>query len=405
MPFNLYVFSIGSFMFLSFSLHLLITKFGNTYLNKLLALLMLFRGLQMVYFINNTSDQSVFVSSLFTVLLLFSFAHPVCTYLYFRGYIADESRFQRKDWIHFLPFALVALVSLISFFTDTFKSNNPISSFIPQKIHSIFLNKGVLLSEYVLLLRNVLSLLYLFFIWGIVLKAKIIKNRRANLVSNNWILLLLFFVTCTSAIFIFNTFIIIANGTAASNLFMNTKGSVILCVLVIFLIGFVFYNPKTLYGYVFLSKGYVPTNKNNNAQPLENENAVMPIAIPFFDPDQTKTSVKFTDDEQFYLEQITTHMEAKQSYLNPDYSITLLCQETGIPVHHCSYIMNYCIGKNFREWINSYRIAYFIEHYQNNSTIKTILALSMESGFKNKVTFYSAFKNEKGVLPSDYFSS
>ena len=250
-----------------------------------------------------------------------------------------------------------------------------------------------------------MSIVYLFFIWRIVLNAKILKNRRANLVSNNWILILLFFVTFTSAIFIFNTFINIAHGSAASSLFMNTKGSVILCVLVIFLIAFVFYNPKILYGYVFVSRGYVIGSKSNNAQSSALENAVMPIAIPFFKPDQTKETVNFTDDEQFYLEQITTHMEAKQSYLNPDYSITLLCQETGIPVHHCSYIMNYCIGKNFREWVNSYRIAYFIEHYHKNATLKTILALSVESGFKNKVTFYNAFKNEKGVLPSDYFSA
>jgi AraC-like DNA-binding protein len=54
--------------------------------------------------------------------------------------------------------------------------------------------------------------------------------------------------------------------------------------------------------------------------------------------------------------------------------------------------------------VNSFRIEYFIAQYDSFSKSKTILALSMESGFKNKGTFYKSFIKEKGVLPVDYFS-
>ena len=96
-------------------------------------------------------------------------------------------------------------------------------------------------------------------------------------------------------------------------------------------------------------------------------------------------------------------MEEKKPYLNPDFSINLLAHEMNIPIHHCSYVVNYIIGKNFREWVNGYRIAHFIQEYPLQIKNKTILTLSAECGFKNKNTFYSSFKQAMGVAPSEYF--
>ncbi len=88
----------------------------------------------------------------------------------------------------------------------------------------------------------------------------------------------------------------------------------------------------------------------------------------------------------FPLEQIIVFMEKEKPYLNPKFSTQELSRMMDIRLYQCSYLTNYVIGKSFREWINEYRIDHFIQEYP---TIQTIF---LESGFKNKNTFYTSFK-------------
>jgi len=97
-------------------------------------------------------------------------------------------------------------------------------------------------------------------------------------------------------------------------------------------------------------------------------------------------------------------MEEDKLYLNPNLQISDLSAAAGIPVHHCSYILNYSIGKSFRDFINGYRIALFLERFPHEQQKKTVEAIALESGFKNIATFYNAFKKEKGVQPYEYMN-
>jgi AraC-like DNA-binding protein len=67
-------------------------------------------------------------------------------------------------------------------------------------------------------------------------------------------------------------------------------------------------------------------------------------------------------------------------------------------------VINNHIGKNFRDWINSYRITHFLTQYPILADKITIEAIAQEAGFKNQATFYNAFKKEKGIMPRAYFS-
>jgi AraC-like DNA-binding protein len=96
-------------------------------------------------------------------------------------------------------------------------------------------------------------------------------------------------------------------------------------------------------------------------------------------------------------------MVAKKMYQFQDLQILELSKETNILVHHCSYVLNRVLGKNFRDWINEYRINHFIELYKSQRESKTIEAIANESGFKNTATFYNAFKKSTGLSPSQYF--
>lgn len=399
---NLCLFSIGSFLFIGFAFHLLFTKYGNLYLNKLFGLIMLSRGFQMLYYIFVTTGQSFFVSGMFKPLNPFFFAIPACVYLYTRGFIKDESQMQPKDWLHFIP-VLLAIIDIIPwYFIETSTREAFISKIIEHKLFFINDNFSIIPNMVNVFLRTVLFSVYLFFCWRIVIQSKITKNRKNNPVATNWILTLLTTSTLVNINFLSTTVFNLAFGAAYANLIYHTYNFPLFGILIVVIIVFLFYNPKILYGYV-LSKDFIFVEKAQNLMP-----ATSPQEVVSPNGNTTKKTIKnasssvLVENEQLFMDQIIAFMNTKKPYLNPDFTISILSQETNIPIHHCSYILNYSIEKNFRDWVNGYRIAHFIQQYPLHSKTKTILALSIESGFKNKVTFYNSFMKEKGVLPTHY---
>lgn len=405
MNYNLYLFSIGSFLFIGFALPLLFTKYGNLYLNKLFSLIMLSRGFQMLYYIFVTTGQSFFVSCLFKTLNPFFFAIPACVYLYVRGFIKDESQMQTKDWLHFIP-VLLAIIDIIPwYFIEASTREAFISKIVEHKLFFINDNFSIIPNMVNVFLRSLLLSVYLFFCWRIVLRSKIIKKRKNNPVATNWILVILTTVTLVNINFLSTTVFNLAFGAEYANHIYNTYNFPLFGIVIVVIIAFVFYNPKILYGYV-LSKDFILVEKEQNLAP-----ATIPQEVISPNENTKKKIIKNTSssvlaqNEQQFIDKIIAFMNTKKPYLNPDFTISILSQETNIPVHHCSYILNYSIEKKFRDWVNGYRIAHFIEQYPLHSKSKTILGLSIESGFKNKVTFYNSFMKEKGILPTDYFSA
>lgn len=95
--------------------------------------------------------------------------------------------------------------------------------------------------------------------------------------------------------------------------------------------------------------------------------------------------------------------EEYQPYLNPELNIKLLSEQMGIQVHPLSAALNQLIGQNFYDFVNSYRIKYAINLLESESGEKyKIDVIAMESGFRSRSVFYTAFKKEVGCTPSEY---
>jgi AraC-like DNA-binding protein len=403
MPYHFYIFVIGSFLFLGFSLHLLFTNYGNTYLNKLLAVVMLKRGFQMMYFISFTTGQTFFLSFLFNSLGLLNFAYPACFYLYVRGFVKDESRWQKKDLLHFTPvlFALVNSIPLYLLDADT--RAGVIAEIIAQQTFYIGERFEIFPNYVTYIFRNGLVFIYLILVWRIVLRSSIMKNKLNNPTARIWILIVVGVLSLTNLNFLVNSFLNILAGTANGNLFLSEYGLIIPSAAILVFIGFVFYNPKVLYGYLFVSKEYAAIGKRIGLATIIPEQSVEPMKSPKVKILKKSASTTMMENEEEFLERIVVYMETQSPYLIADFSIGLLSQQTNIPVHHCSYLLNYAIGKDFRDWINSYRIEYFIEKYPVESQRFTIDTIANQSGFNSMTTFYRAFKKETGKTPSAYF--
>lgn len=368
---------------------------------------MLMRGLQMVYFIAVNNGQTFFVSFLFKAMDPITFASAPILYLYVRGFIKDESRIRKEDLFHFIPL-LAALINILPwYFLDAATRAGVIADIIAQRAFYVSESFGIFPDREVSLFRNGLLVTYLVLIWRIVLRSGIIRNRKNNPLVINWILFFVVIITLSNLNILVNSLISIGSGASTANLFFgNYRGFIQATILVVFFL-YVFYNPKVLYGYVFVSKEYASQEKQTALATIDTEHASVPVLISETTKlKSTRNQVSSLGEEEInkLKGEMISIMETEQPFLNPDFSLGDLAHQMGLPQHHCSYILNEYVGKNFREWVNEHRVNFFIEHYPSLINTQTIVSIALASGFKNKNTFYSAFEKVTGQKPSQYFS-
>ena len=102
------------------------------------------------------------------------------------------------------------------------------------------------------------------------------------------------------------------------------------------------------------------------------------------------------------LQIVLKHMESQKPFLKQGFAIQDLSNETGIPVYQLSPLINGQFKMNFSNWVNKYRIEYFIQQVPENPQL-TLEALSKQAGFISRSTFINAFKKEKGTTPREFF--
>jgi AraC-like DNA-binding protein len=108
-------------------------------------------------------------------------------------------------------------------------------------------------------------------------------------------------------------------------------------------------------------------------------------------------------EDHRYKKLIETHCILKQRYLDPNYSLTQMVDETGIPRHSLSAFINKEYGMGFREWLNRQRIIHFQENCHQSSWAQfTLEAMATECGFSNRSTFIKNFKSFTGITPSHF---
>ncbi|REC45462.1 helix-turn-helix domain-containing protein [Chryseobacterium pennipullorum] len=117
---------------------------------------------------------------------------------------------------------------------------------------------------------------------------------------------------------------------------------------------------------------------------------VLPADGPKEKPQELKTLMHF--------------METTKPYLDDKLTLQKLAEQTLLPEKQLSQLINQQTGKHFFDFINEFRIndAKILLRSQPQLTVLEIL---YEVGFNSKSSFYTAFKKETGVTPTDYRKS
>lgn len=110
-------------------------------------------------------------------------------------------------------------------------------------------------------------------------------------------------------------------------------------------------------------------------------------------------------DDQNSLQQIEQQLKEHQYFLKPNLPLKELAAELELPSRYVSFLINHYHHKNYKEFINQYRIEAFLNKAQSSEKdSKTLLGLALESGFSSKSTFNQVFKKQMGKSPSEYLN-
>ena len=137
---------------------------------------------------------------------------------------------------------------------------------------------------------------------------------------------------------------------------------------------------------------------------IENKSILEPVNIA-----QTtfiSTSLLGPDEIEIYVEKLDELMKVDKVYTDPSMSLRYLAEKLELRPNKLSWLLNEQIGKNFNEYINTFRLITFKEKALNpgNSHL-TLLGLAYESGFNSKTVFNVFFKKMEGKTPRAWVNS
>jgi len=97
------------------------------------------------------------------------------------------------------------------------------------------------------------------------------------------------------------------------------------------------------------------------------------------------------------LVKIEFYTNSKKLFLNKDFCLAQLSEETGITAHKISYLINSEFGVNFNDYVNLKRIQCLLENI-NDPILKnlSIEKMSLICGFGSRASCFRALRKHKG---------
>lgn len=346
--------------------------------NKLLALLIFsFTTYMLPIFIYLVGLLEVLPHIIRTYLLLGFLVGPLI-YFYVRATTQKGFILTPKLYLHFVPFVLgliylaptfmvsgsEKIASFHQFFSDSQESSLPVTLITLQRLH---------------------GLIYFFFAIRVVWSYRNHLNNTSSSIDTYYHRWLLFF--CSS--------LLIPAMTSVPLLFieMEELGRQFYLViyygsfLVLFLVVLIYILSKPEIFHAFPHQMPIPDSAEEKTNKYESSNL-----------QETQKEV--------YLKKLLLYVDGEKPYLENELTISHLSEQTKIPAHYLSQIINEKLNCNFLDFINGYRVNEAKAKLSDpNYNHYTIVAIAYEAGFNSKSAFYSAFKKHASTTPSEFRKS
>lgn len=294
------------------------------------------------------------------------FVGAVLIFIYLKSLFFKHTKFVKKNFVHFIPFALYfvvytipRLVNLLSE-PDVFKH----ISIIDQSINL------ALVKDLYFLIYCFLSLKLFYRIKGNIkyhysnINEKDFSWLEKFLISISLVILVDFIITLLEIFFQYNVI---------------WDGFITLIFLVISVVYLGYYGLKqsTVFLPYFLLEKQL---KNGNNKVL-----------------------KSTESSEVLKRKIEAVLKTDKKYLNPDLTLRVLAEEINLSERKLSSFLNNEMQISFYDFINSYRIIEAKRRLLSNEYEKyTIEGIGHSCGFNSRSSFFKVFKNETGISPSAF---
>jgi AraC-like DNA-binding protein len=414
-------------LYVSFVL-LFISK-HNRLLNRLLATFSLSLSLfYMLAFCISRKWSPDFVILIRTFLPLF-YILPASSFLYFKTYIQDDTRLNKKDLLHLLPLSIHIIYTcplIYALLTGHIQWESFVSTLDKQ---TYFYNYGPIPNKFHVIFRLLMVPTYLFLIW----KSYLSKNYRKFVANNQtlfpysirWINFHIIMISILGCISFLKKTQIFYFG-AESSLFYGDLVSMCLLLSFDFLIVYSVFNPVILFGLPHFTRFMVPATTqlehNKTPQPLMEILEIADIAhsfiltpvitTGFLDLYETNKTDKAAPNEEetnaisLLIKQMEAFISTHQPFRQEDFNIAVLSKAMNVPQHHIAYIFKHVLKKSFVDYRNEMRVKYVISSLRKGMHKDfTFEAIGNNAGFTSRSTFFSVFKKHTEMSPMQYLEN
>lgn len=228
---------------------------------------------------------------------------------------------------------------------------------------------------------NMLFFIYSIYYYNLERKANQMKAKNIQFINSN---VILFLIT------IFPGLLLLINSSYRASKFSvssNQDNEYYYLFTIITPISFLLF-PKLIYG--LHSNSSISQFFQNLVNRLFNANANVGEVIPEQSSDRDR---------------IMKYMESKKPFLNSNFYLHTLSHDLNMPHLRVSTCFSKEMKTSFPEYRNRKRIEYSIQLFKDNKHRQnSIEGIATQCGFKNRSSFYLAFKAVYGMTPSEWIS-
>jgi AraC-like DNA-binding protein len=324
-------------------------------------------------------------------------------FFYVRSVLTDQSKLSKFDYLHFLIF-FVQLLFMLPYLFTSWEHKLAIAQIIESgDSRQLSLNLLILpdiINSFLGMLHLLFYLVLIVYTWWRCKKANEIKsfNNLSFKFTERW--LVLFFLAVV--VFLVNTFFI-----SLSNLVTPSRSEFLAnfpvfvkytAIVHLIILGGLLSFPEIMYG--------LPRIK---AIAIQGDSELIQVIEAVNQEDLKLSEEIFLHPKGLQFPEIERKMEKvehhSKSYLEQDFTIYKLAVEIGIPVHHLRFYFTKT-GLSFTNFKNKLRINHAINILSTSELNKyNIEGIGRQSGFTSNTSFYTEFKKETGMTPTEYAKS
>ncbi len=306
---------------------------------------------------------------------------PILLFFYIRGMLSPNQQIKPIDYLHFI-FPFLVIIGLLPdlMLSDTEKTTI-LDNYYKHNNFLLMRKAGLIPPGILQPVSIVLGIIYGSLSFGMIYYTQ--KNAGNSFTYFNkqtllWLKLL------SLSIFLYFGLQLYQNLNLFVNHTFNPPSQIIKCLVGLLLFSY------------FIGTPNVQENMDGCIVPSDETNS---NDIPTISEIYPSLLQNFRDDENG--NEITKKIIDSKCYLNDSSDLQSIAKIVDLSPQKLSNQIKKYTGLSFTEYINRLKIYHFLTHF-NQYNHYTLEANIYQSGFKNRSTFYAAFKKYVGINPSFY---